>query len=73
MTFMVRFLSFPSFLFGREQLPFEMQNRLTSFLFYFFAAACSKRGVLFILLLGFMLQSIVVVATELFEFDQPNY
>jgi hypothetical protein len=37
-----------------------------------FAAACSKRGVLFILLLGFMLQSVVVVATEFFEYDTPN-
>ena len=35
-------------------------------------AACSKRGVLFILLLGFLLQSIVVVASEFFEYDTPT-
>jgi hypothetical protein len=36
------------------------------------AAACSKRGVLFILLLGFLLQSIVVVASEFFEYQTPT-
>ena len=35
-------------------------------------AACSKRGVLFILLLGFLLQSIVVVASEFFEYQTPR-
>jgi hypothetical protein len=35
-------------------------------------AACTKRGVIFILLLGFMLQSVVVVATGFFEYDVPN-
>jgi hypothetical protein len=39
---------------------------------YFTAAACSKRGVLFILLLGFLLQSIVVVASEFFEYQTPT-
>lgn len=37
------------------------------------AAACTKRGVLFILLLGFLLQSVVVVATTFFEYDTPNW
>jgi hypothetical protein len=36
-------------------------------------AANSQRGVLFILLLGFMLQSVVVVATEFFEYDTPDW
>jgi len=36
-------------------------------------AACSKRGVLFILLLGFLLQSIVVVASEFFSYQTPTY
>ena len=36
-------------------------------------AANSKRGVLFILLLGFMLQSIVVVATDFFEYEVPDW
>ena len=36
-------------------------------------AANSQRGVLFILLLGFMLQSVVVVATDFFEFDNPDW
>jgi len=36
-------------------------------------AACSKRGVLFILLLGFLLQSIVVVASEFFEYQTPTF
>jgi hypothetical protein len=35
-------------------------------------AANSQRGVLFILLLGFMLQSVVVVATDFFEYDTPD-
>lgn len=35
-------------------------------------AACSKRSVLFILLLGFLLQSIVVVASEFFEYQTPT-
>jgi len=38
-----------------------------------FHAACSKRGVLFILLLGFLLQSIVVVASEFFQYDTPTW
>lgn len=38
-----------------------------------FHAANTKRGVLFILLLGFMLQSIVVVATDFFEYSAPDY
>ncbi len=37
------------------------------------AAANSQRGVLFILLLGFMLQSMVVVATPFFEYDMPDW
>jgi Bacterial low temperature requirement A protein (LtrA) len=37
-----------------------------------FHAACSKRGVLFILLLGFLLQSIVVVASEFFTYQTPT-
>ena len=36
-----------------------------------FHAACSVRGVLFILLLGFNLQSVVVVASEFFEYQTP--
>jgi hypothetical protein len=36
------------------------------------SAACSKRGVLFILLLGFLLQSIVVVASEFFAYQTPS-
>ena len=36
-------------------------------------AANSQRGVLFILLLGFMLQSVVGVATTFFEYDTPNW
>ena len=35
-------------------------------------AACSKRGVLFILLMGFLLQSLVVVASEFFEYQTPT-
>lgn len=35
-------------------------------------AACSMRGVLFILLLGFLLQSIVVVASEFFTYQTPT-
>lgn len=35
-------------------------------------AACTKRGVLFILLLGFMLQSVVVISTDFFEFTIPD-
>jgi len=38
-----------------------------------FHAANSQRGVLFILLLGFMLQSVVGVATGFFEYDTPNW
>jgi len=38
-----------------------------------FHAANSQRGVLFILLLGFMLQSVVVGATDFFEYDNPNW
>ncbi|GKY99902.1 hypothetical protein MPSEU_000943800 [Mayamaea pseudoterrestris] len=37
-----------------------------------FHAACSKRSVLFILLLGFLLQSIVVVASEFFAYQTPS-
>lgn len=37
-----------------------------------FHAACSKRGVLFILLLGFMMQSIIVVASEFFTYQTPT-
>lgn len=43
-----------------------------SFLARSIAAACSQRGVLFILLLGFLLQSIVVVASEFFEYQTPS-
>lgn len=35
-------------------------------------ASCSKRGVLFILLLGFLLQSVVVVASEFFAYQSPT-
>lgn len=38
-----------------------------------FHAACSKRGVLFILLLGFMLQSIVGVASPYFKYWEPSF
>lgn len=37
-----------------------------------FHAACSKRGVLFILNLGFILQSIVLVASPFFDFQNPE-
>lgn len=37
-----------------------------------FHAASSKRGVLFILLVGFLLQSVVVVASPFFEYQSPN-
>jgi len=53
-------------------------NSSLSHFFYFFycvfynIAACSQRGVLFILLLGFLLQSIVVVASEFFEYQTPT-
>ncbi len=36
-------------------------------------AASSQRGVLFILLLGFLLQSIVVVASQFFEYQTPTF
>lgn len=38
-----------------------------------FHAACSKRGVLFILLLGFNLQSIVVIASPYFNYWNPTW
>uniref|UniRef100_A0A7S3DRC7 Chitin synthase export chaperone n=1 Tax=Entomoneis paludosa TaxID=265537 RepID=A0A7S3DRC7_9STRA len=38
-----------------------------------YSAACSKRGVLFILLLGFLLQSIIVVASEFFTYQTPTF
>jgi len=37
-----------------------------------FHAACSKRGVLFILLLGFLLQSVVIVGSPFFEYQTPS-
>mmetsp|Transcript_20747 Transcript_20747/g.30420 ORF Transcript_20747/g.30420 Transcript_20747/m.30420 type:complete len:664 (-) Transcript_20747:207-2198(-) len=37
-----------------------------------FHAACSKRGVLFILLLGFILQDIVLVASPFFDYQMPT-
>jgi len=37
------------------------------------AAACTKRGVLFILLLGFVMQSIVVIASEFFAYLTPSW
>jgi hypothetical protein len=37
-----------------------------------FHAACSQRSVLFILLLGFLLQSVVVVASEFFSYQTPS-
>jgi len=37
-----------------------------------FHAACSKRGVLFILLLGFILQSIVMIASPFFDYQLPS-
>ena len=40
---------------------------------YFYAAACSKRGVLFILLLGFNLQSIVGDAFAFFNYWEPSW
>mmetsp|Transcript_2174 Transcript_2174/g.4002 ORF Transcript_2174/g.4002 Transcript_2174/m.4002 type:complete len:642 (+) Transcript_2174:694-2619(+) len=43
-----------------------------SFLPNDFHAACSKRGVLFILLLGFVMQSIVLVAFPFFYYQMPN-
>mmetsp|Transcript_2173 Transcript_2173/g.3998 ORF Transcript_2173/g.3998 Transcript_2173/m.3998 type:complete len:642 (+) Transcript_2173:694-2619(+) len=43
-----------------------------SFLPNDFHAACSKRGVLFILLLGFVMQSIVLVASPFFDYQMPN-
>jgi len=39
---------------------------------YVNTAACSHRGVLFILLLGFLLQSIVVVASDFFAYQTPT-
>ena len=42
-------------------------NRLLSYI-----AACSKRGVLFILLLGFILQKIVLVASPFFDYQMPS-
>lgn len=36
------------------------------------SAAASKRGLLFILLLGFLLQSVVVVASEFFAYQTPR-
>mmetsp|Transcript_10628 Transcript_10628/g.10187 ORF Transcript_10628/g.10187 Transcript_10628/m.10187 type:complete len:399 (-) Transcript_10628:152-1348(-) len=44
-----------------------------SFLQNDFHAACSKRGVLFILLLGFVLQNIVLVASPFFEYQAPTH
>ncbi len=41
--------------------------------FVFFAAACSKRGVLFILLLGFNLQSILITASPFFNYWEPTW
>ena len=41
--------------------------------FYLFAAACSKRGVLFILLLGFNLQSILITASPFFNYWEPTW
>lgn len=38
-----------------------------------FHAACSKRGVLFILLLGYSIQSIVGVATPYFDYWEPTW
>jgi hypothetical protein len=40
--------------------------------FYTGIAACSKRGVLFILLLGFILQKIVIVASPFFDYQMPT-
>lgn len=47
-------------------------NLLRYFATTYKKAACSRRGVLFILLLGFLLQSIVVVASEFFEYQTPT-
>lgn len=41
-------------------------------LFLSASAAASKRGLLFILLLGFLLQSVVVVASEFFAYQTPT-
>ena len=44
-----------------------------SYSFHFtMPAACSKRGVLFILLLGFILQKIVLVASPFFDYQMPS-
>ncbi len=40
--------------------------------FAIFKAACSKRGVLFILTLGFIIQSIILVASPFFDYQTPN-
>ena len=48
------------------------QRSVLTHSFAIFSAACTKRGVIFILLLGFMLQSVVVVATDFFQYDAPN-
>lgn len=37
-----------------------------------FHAACSKRAVLFILLLGFILQSVFIVASPFFDYQMPS-
>jgi low temperature requirement protein LtrA len=43
-----------------------------SFLPNDFYDACAKRGLLFVLLLGFLLQSVVVVASQFFEYQTPT-
>jgi hypothetical protein len=53
---------------------FKMHNalQLNTLACRYFSAACSKRGVLFILLLGFVLQSIVLVASPFFDYQMPS-
>lgn len=50
----------------------ELNENYSHTVFCLSKGACSKRGVLFILLLGFLLQSLVVVASEFFEYQTPS-
>jgi hypothetical protein len=52
--------------------PFVKLTQSLSLSLFSHTAACSKRGVLFILLLGFLLQSVVVVASEFFAYETPS-
>ena len=81
-------LEFLTWLFGilylEQDSPFKALVFLVAILLSFriprtflsndFHAACSKRGVLFILLLGFIIQSIVLVASPFFDYQGlPRY